>query len=235
MRPSLLSRVVALGLLAGLWGCSSGLDAIVATARRTASPDGESGDSPRLDPRFQYIRTTSGARVAYVAQGYVEPAPAGPISVWYSGDREVLKFQQGRLVGAAGLNHEWWNVRFSGVPSWDVLLKSDSEKTYTRYRDVMPGYRSSVEDRLSIRRIAPPKRTALRGMPAESLTWFQERQVGVATDMALPPAIYGVEVRNEAAEVVYGEQCIAKELCFTWQRWPAEPHVEPQMNADGRR
>lgn len=215
----------ALGLLASLWGCSSGLDAIVATARRTASPGGESDGSPKLDPRFQYIRSVSGGRVAYLALGNVEPATAGPINVWYSGDREVLKLQQGRLVGAAGLSHEWRNVRFDDLPSWDHLLKSDEERLYARYRDVMPGYRSGVEDRLSIRRIALPKRTALRGMPAESLTWFQEQQVGSAADMALPPAIYGVEVKNGAAEVVYGEQCIAKELCFTWQRWPVGDEV----------
>lgn len=223
MFPSLRSCAVALVLLTGLWGCSSGLDAIVATARRTTALGSDLADSPRLDPRFQYLRTTSGGRVAYLAQGYVEPASDGPIGVWYSGDREVLKFQQGRLVGAAGLSHEWRNVRFNGVPGWDALLKSDGEKSYTRYRDVMPGYRLGVEDQLSIRRIAQPKRTALRGMPAESLTWFQEQQVGGAADMALPPAIYGVEVKNGAAEVVYGEQCIAKELCFTWQRWAVTP------------
>jgi len=219
MQPSIFPVAFLLAVLVS--GCSSGLDAIYQTAKRSVVADSNVSGA-KLDPRFRYIRATVKGRPAFLALGNEEPGAEGVVRVWYSANKEVLKFRDGRLVGASGLNHEWRNVFFNDVPSWAQLLKSDSEKIYTRYRDVMPGYRLGVEDRLSIRRIAQPKR-AVRGISSEGLVWFEERQVGGAADMTVPRAIYGLEVKNGVAEVVYGEQCIAKDLCFTWQKWAVTP------------
>jgi len=37
---------------------------------------------------------------------------------------------------------------------------------------------------------------------------------------------WGMEIVGQTSDgaeaVVYGEQCLAPELCFTWQRWPVQ-------------
>jgi len=66
-----------------------------------------------------------------------------------------------------------------------------------------------------IRRIAPPDDTQLRLIPPSSLSWFEEVVQG-ATDM--PAARYAV---GADGLVVYAEQCLTDEYCFSWQSWPS--------------
>jgi len=97
----------------------------------------------------------------------------------------------------------------------------------------MPGYRFGVKDVLSLRVVAAPMRSELRGLDPQRLTWFEERVesgsiAGLAAifgnepsaDLPLLPARYAVDLRAGAETVVYAEQCLAPDLCFTWQRWP---------------
>ena len=87
----------------------------------------------------------------------------------------------------------------------------------------MPGYVSGLREQLLLRRIEPPSSSALRGIDPQSLTWFEER---VATEppsdaQTLRPARYAVNLAQGDGVVVYAEQCLAADLCFTWQRWSA--------------
>jgi hypothetical protein len=147
----------------------------------------------------------------------------------------VLRLQNGRLVGAVGLTTEWRDVFLPELPSWSALARGDQAFRWTRTRDVMPGYRFGVKDALSLRVVAESKRSELLGLDPQRLTWFEETvesaQVarfagifssGVAADAALPPARYAVDFRDGQETVVYGEQCLTSELCFTWQRWPVQ-------------
>jgi hypothetical protein len=83
----------------------------------------------------------------------------------------------------------------------------------------MPGYHYGVEDRMTLRRIATPKKTALQGIDPSRLTWFEERTTTVR-GAEVPPAVYGVEMQAGKAKVAYAEQCVAVDFCFTLQRWP---------------
>ena len=93
----------------------------------------------------------------------------------------------------------------------------------------MPGYRFGVQDALVLRRIAAPDKSEIQGLDPGTLAWFEEqsdagsalRGSGAALDQALPLARYAVDLRDGKETVVYGEQCLAAELCFSWQRWPA--------------
>lgn len=193
--------------------------------------DGNTKNS-RLNPNFSYLRVVVGGRVVYLALGYEDSDPHGYAEVWYSAEREVLRFQNGRLIGATGLPVEWRSVSLPALPSWSALSRAEQPFRWVRTRDVMPGYSFGVRDALVVRSISPPGQNELQGVDSKSLTWFEE-QTGPETftgcsgcfpDKSLPPARYAVDFRGGKDAVVYGEQCLAPDLCFTWQRWPVAIH-----------
>jgi len=140
--------------------------------------------------------------------------------------------RNGRLAGAVGLTTEWRNVTLGDSPSWSAAAHSHSAMHWTRFRDVMPGYRVGVKDELSLRVVDAPRDSALRGVDPKRFTWFEER-VESAQAMAgltgrsvahevLPTARYAVDFGNAEPKAIYGEQCLAPKLCFAWQRWPVD-------------
>ena len=180
-----------------------------------------------------------GGRLVLLALGNIDSHPQGPVEVWYSAEREVLRLQNGRLVGAVGLTTEWRNVTLPELLSWSAAARADRAYQWTRTRDVMPGYRFGVKDALSLRVVEAPQRSALQGFDPQRLTWFEERVEsgsdaglsavfgnGIGIDATLPPARYAVDFGGSGETVVYGEQCLAADLCFTWQRWPVQGQSE---------
>jgi len=191
-----------------------------------------------LNPALRYLRVTIDGQVSLFVLGEldasVDPSAdsstRAPTEVWYSGTREVVRLRDGRLMGVAGFTPEWRNVELRGAPAWAQLAQRDGAVGFSRLRDVMPGYRYGINDALSIRRTSPPARSQLAGVDATSLAWFEETMVGVAPANAgdtLPAARYAVELRAAQATVVYGEQCLATKVCFTWQRWPPDAARAP--------
>lgn len=175
----------------------------------------------RLNPDLRYLRVVVDARVVLLVLGNQDGDARNPIEVWYGGGKEVLRFQNGRLVGAVGLTTEWRDVVLADVPSWSALARAGGPVQWTRVRDVMPGYRYGVAEALSTRVMLAPRQNALQGVDAQALTWFEEKaRSGNGLDDALPPARYAVDFRQGRETVMYGEQCLAPTLCFSWQRWP---------------
>lgn len=220
----------ALAAVLALNACSTGTSAVVASVQRAVLP-APSLDAFPLDPSFRYIRTTHQGRVGFAWLGHTERTPEGPVEVYYSSSGEVLRINAGRVVGAAGFKTEWRRVSVPR-PSWAAIAGAGGATPLTRVRDVMPGYRFGVEDDLVLRVIPTPTNSALRSIPPESLSWFEERiassgaeslrrAVLGAGDATLPPARYAVDLRGGGEQVVYAEQCLAPDLCLSWQRWSA--------------
>jgi group 4 capsule polysaccharide lipoprotein GfcB/YjbF len=215
------ARVALLAAVVALAGCNPGMNAVVRTLHDAALGD-DAAAAARLDPSFRYLRVGVPGGTALLALGYVEPHPDGTVEVWYSAEREVLRLRNGRLAGATGLPTEWRGVSFPDLPAWRALARAEAPFRWTRVRDLMPGYRFGVRDVLAVRVIEPPRRSALVGRDPAALTWFEERleSSDADGDPGLPPARYAVELAQGGEVVVYGEQCLAADLCFTWQRWP---------------
>ncbi len=214
-----------------LSACTSGMNSMVQTLQQAVQGNRSVSDA-NLNPAFRYLRITLDGRVSFLALGSEDKHPQGQVEVWFSAQREVLRFQNGRLVGAAGVTTEWRAVTLPELPSWSELARSPQPFQWVRIRDVMPGYRYGVRDELVLSAIPPPQKSALQDVDAQSLSWFEERfRTGTAAgrltklvtdvgiDGVLPPARYAVDLRDGKEIVVYGEQCLAPELCFTWQRW----------------
>ena len=178
-------------------------------------------DNAKLNPNLRYLRVTIGGRVVLLALGYLDPHPQGTIEVWYSAEREVVRLQNGRVIGAVGLTTEWRNVMMPDLPGWETLAGGAAPFRWQRVRDVMPGYQYGLRDSLTLNVVPPPQKNALQGFDPNELTWFEERSADDESSRAtLPAARYAVYLADGLVVVVYGEQCLSPQMCFTWQRWP---------------
>ncbi|WP_347555458.1 hypothetical protein [Robbsia sp. KACC 23696] len=170
--------------------------------------------STPLTKGYDYLLVTVQGKSFLMARGAEESAPDGPVGVWYSGAGEVLRLQNGRVLSASGTPVQWTDVRLSAQPNWQAL---GTEATLERRRDESPGYHFGLTDTLTVTPIAAPRRSHFYGTPDASLHWFREVSSG---NNALPSSLYAVRFDGQNSEVVYGEQCLSRSLCFSWQRWP---------------
>jgi hypothetical protein len=213
-RALLWVPVGALGL--SLSGCVA-LDPSVQASAAALWPSKAEVAAPRLNPNFDYLRVTVQGQVLYLARGYTDADPAGPVSVWYSSDREVLRLQRGRLAGLAGTPVSWVHVR--GLTQAPVAWPGTESAVWQREVDHMPGYRWGLRDQLVVRAIAAPVDTALSGWLPQALQWAEEQDQAAR----LPPARYAWAPGQP--EPIYGEQCLHTDFCLTWQRWSAQGAV----------
>ena len=214
-------------MIALLSACATGHNALVQSVL-TVVQRAKTPADPTLDPAFQYLRLTRGNRVVWMWQGNSEIRTDGIIEVFYSATGEILRLQNGRIVGASGLPTEWRRVTVN-QPAWSEIGKSQQAVSVMRQRDIMPGYRTGVQDELVLHPVSPPARSALKAVDPEALTWFEERsraRTGLARFIfedadALPPSRYAVDLAAGRSDVIYSEVCLAPDFCFTWQRWSA--------------
>jgi hypothetical protein len=179
------------------------------------------------NPAFQYLKVTVHGRSAFLVLGYVEPHDA--TEVWYSAKGEVIKLQAGRLTGALGLETEWRQVSFTGLPEWKELLQRPQLLVwqYQRVRDVMPGYVFGLTDQLTLTQL-PFSQVQVRLGPLvrhlesnTDLRWYEE--VGAKE---LPAAIYALNASPALPKVVLTYQCVSLQLCIVLEPWsPTSPAV----------
>lgn len=206
--------IVAASLLAG---CGASTTALSDSVRlMVKAPE---ADTAQLNPNLRYLRVTVNKNVALMVLGYVDTTPQPGTQVWYSAEKETLRLWNGRLAGTAGLATDWRSVRFGEVPSWRAALAGNTR--YQRQRDVMPGYQVDTRDEVTIVPVAPPRNSALVGMPAGRLQWFEERTAAQGHVPGLPAALFAVDLSGQGEPVVYSEQCLSPSLCITLQAWPA--------------
>lgn len=219
---SLQSSLTSLLFLLTLAGCSF---PVIETLRHVA-PGSKEAERVKFDPNFNFLRVVTGDNVIFMASDTPGIDTPDTMEVWYSAGREVLRFRNGRLFAAVGLATEWRGIVVQGLPTWTAIARAPQPVRWSRIRDVMPGYRYGVHETLVLRGIPPPDDSQLKGIDPYSLTWYEERldtqKTGTDSrgDEELPPARYALDTRNAGEKVVYGEQCLSAELCFSWQRWP---------------
>jgi hypothetical protein len=210
---------LALSIVLSLCACSSNMSALVQSAQKVISPAAEA-DRQQLRSDVTYLRVTFGRHVALMGLLAFEPHPNGQIEVWIGAGGEVLRLQNGRVQGVSGFPVEWRRVLLPQFPSWSGIAAAHAPYEWNRVRDVMPGYRSGLNDRLALRPIDAPRRTQVRGYEPATLRWFEERPLSrPSADPELPPARYAVEYDAGKETVVYGEQCLSRDVCLTWQHW----------------
>jgi len=178
-------------------------------------------DTFKLNPNLRYLRVVVRDRVVLMVLGYTEPHPEGEIETWYSAEGEVIRLQNGRITGTAGLEINWRAVRNFSLPSWNDMagMARGAKVTYRRERDEMPGYRFGIAESISFYSVPVPWNAKLARLPAQGLRWYEEAVLGQPD--GLPSARFALHAKNGEPRVVYGEQCLSPSLCLAWQTWPA--------------
>jgi len=174
-------------------------------------------DSFILNPNLRYLRITVQDRSILMVRGYTEQHTAGIIDVWYSSKGEVLRLQNGRIIGTAGLETDWLNVSYSSLPSWQTLANVSSAIYYLE-RDQMPGYRFGIKESLAIYRTPPPTNSKMVKTSAKHFRWYEE--VSQNSPNNLPSARFAVQEIGGVFQVAYAEQCFTENYCLSWQLWP---------------
>jgi len=181
---------------------------------------GKKIDSIKLNPNFRYLRVTVKGRSLLMVLGYKDSNVEGPIETWYSSEGEVIQMQNGRILATFGLETDWRSVRQLNLPSWKNLLALSSVK-FTRQLDEMPGFRYGILQTMHLYKIPTPGNALLVGLAPSELIWYEEKVLD--SPHGLSSARYGLRMRDGVAEVVYADQCLSKDFCFSWQIWPATP------------
>lgn len=237
-RVGIATRLIKCCLLAtfflGVGGCSSGSSAMLDTARMLYQGR-SSAAQPNFNPNFVYLKAGIEGRTIYMVLGYLDQRPEGTVEVWYSGGGEVIRLLNGRIVGTTGLTTDWRAVRTANWPSWPVAASSPdntSVQRYTRERDVMPGYKFGINDDIMRIAVPTPSDTAISGVDASSLQWYEERATSRPASAALPVARFGISRKSGTPVVVYSEQCISNNLCMSFERWtPPSPATGTSASA----
>lgn len=197
-----------------LTACSLGSNAIIDTTIGYFVGAEDPSVTATLNPDIRYLRVQIDGRIILLALGYIDTHPLGPIEVWYSAKGEVMRLQNGHLISMTGTRIEWRSSTLSAMPVWPT--ETALPTTYTRSRDVMPGYRFGVVDQLSLRVIDTPAQSRLVTITPRTLRWFE----ALEDQGLLPPARFAVLKFLGQDKVIYGEQCISAAVCLTWQQWP---------------
>jgi hypothetical protein len=172
-----------------------------------------------LNPAYRYLHVTlAGAKPALLVLGYVDTHPQGEIEVWYSAQGEVLRLQNGRLVGAAGLPVEWRRVVYPQTPpAWHAVPPAGAR--FTSLRDEQPGYRLGLVEQVFLTPL--PKSPLLPNPAFAKAAWFQESYIDVH-GASRPDAWFALGRYGDQNTIVYSRQCLSASVCLNLQRWPLQ-------------
>lgn len=177
-----------------------------------------SGSAPHLNPRFQYLRVQYNSHPhVYMVLGNIDQYEGQAVQTWYSAEGEVIKLRDGRIVGTAGLPHNWLNVRYSNLPPWNEL-SSGKSAIFSRQRDSRTGYTYNTIDSVqAVRNDSPRTQEPIAGAATtlpDTVWWVTE------TTTALPAAYIGLQPTASGPQWVYTYQCLSSQACISMQPWP---------------
>lgn len=246
-RPEL--RILSAIFCLAIGGCNSVPSAGLQTL--TAATGLGRGTAPQFAPGVSYLRADWGVGAAYLVLGDLDTSARGPVQVFYSAGRQVLRLQHGRIAGSYGLPVDWPAVTWTELPaSW--RLADAGALRYVRTRDQAPSHRMGVRENITLRRTPAPARLDLPGIDRahwERWAWYTEEVaplraqesstqeppasqglrgrsgllLGVSTGEILPPALFAVDLDAPGEPVRFSYQCMSPSFCLRLQPLPPAP------------
>ena len=218
-RTGLQAFSIAL-ILATLQGCADHQSAAGDAARYLWNGHtSQNNAAPKLDARWRYLRVTVGESLIWMVLGYMDVDASGrPVEVWYSRENEVLRLQNGRLIGLSGTPVEWQAAHWMPInPQWPDINQ-------TMHWQLQVNERTGSVDRAGrshswkVQRIAAPANSAISQVSSADLVWYE---LTPDQPQRLPNPRFAR--RPTESDPTYGEQCLSAQLCLTWQYWPPRP------------
>ena len=213
-----------------LGGCATTTTPLTESIAMVFSPGHGAAAIPDVpDPRYVFLRVqATGYPPGMLALGYVDAHPEGPVLVWYSANGQVLRTQNGHIVGSTGAPVEWSALRWiTAPPPWNTL--DAGAYHYVRERDVQPGYQFGIREEVHGEAVPPPAAGQLPAtLPldmARQYRWYREVVTASPQPQALPPALFAWGQYAGEWTVVYSEQCLSSAVCVQMQRWPVRKEV----------
>lgn len=213
-------------LLVSLTGCTSRSGVLGEALSGLWSYGSAGAPTAALDLRYRYMRVQlNDQKAGIVSLAFIDKDPSGDIETWFSGGREVVKTQNGRIIGTAGLKVDWTRVVYPvAPPAWDSVQSAAIK--YIREYDTVPGYAFGVKVEVSVQALSEvPAHRLPETMPldvAKSYKWFQE-SANTLTGAALSPQLFALGSHRGRQTIVYSEQCLQPDFCLKLQRWPVLP------------
>jgi hypothetical protein len=162
-----------------------------------------------LSPGFEYLEVEWQGRKAYMALGYRETQGPNVSEHWYSGQGEMMKLVNGRIVQVFGMTHEVRSVT-TNSPVWNDVLTHRSPIVWYQTKDLMPRYRYGLQEFVKTQQITPnPSEKALA---SDASAWLVEEVR--SKDEKGKPWVYQQKFALLGDRVIYSEQCVAQEMCF---------------------
>jgi hypothetical protein len=161
---------------------------------------------------FEYLEVEWQGRKAAMALGYREIKGTQVNEHWYSGQGEMIKLVNGRVVQVFGMTKEVRNV-LGDPPLWADLLMHRSAVTWSQTKEVMPLYRYGLQEYFLSQQSTP--KASEKAIASEATAWVVE-EVKSKTEKGTP-WIYRQKFALLGDKVIYSEQCVAPEMCFKFK------------------
>jgi len=226
-------RIVSLFFWLFLAGCTSvsgDASVLVKLVRQSWQDTPLTNFSNGLNPQYRYLWLhVTGRSPVVLALGFEEVTPNGVLETWYSADNAFVQTVNGRLASVRGLAHQWTSVRWLGQPALDDAAASPVVRT----RDVLPSHAFGVTDQLMTQIVAFSHVPAnvLPGVGERAFwsqySWLKETALTQPAAYALPDAWFALGQHRGLRSTVAGFQCMAKDFCLSFARWPLEPLPKP--------
>jgi hypothetical protein len=160
-------------------------------------------------PGFEYLELDWQGRKTALALGYRNIQGSQVVEHWYSGQGEVLKLHNGRIVQVNGMTQE---VRYTStdLPVWAELLAHRLPVVWSQTKDTMPGYRYGLQEFVISQQV-----TAIRAEASllrEPAQWVLEEVK--SKQISGQMWIYQQKFAIQNDRVIYSEQCVAYDMCF---------------------
>jgi hypothetical protein len=159
---------------------------------------------------YEYLQVKVAGRQAVMALGQRHKDGRNTQEYWYSGQREMLYLQNGRIQQALGMTHEV-REQLQQSPDWELLTQARAPYAWQRTLDVQPGYRYGVKEYVVTQKFAPNR--AQQELLTQPALWFEDTVTSKAEDGKSWK--YKQVFALVSHQVVYSEQCVAQDLCFT--------------------
>lgn len=207
MQFQILKTSLYSAVLGGLTACA-GFNPVTDTAGYFLQSSVSSPEKNYM-PGFEYLEVEWHGRKSAMALGYRSISGTQTDEHWYTNQGEMLKLQNGRIVQVLGMTREVRRLS-SNTPSWTNLTSRKMPVVWSQTKDVMPGYRFGLQEFVITQQVEPT--STEQSLSKAATHWIAEEIK--SKDASGKTWVYKQKFALVNNEVVYSEQCVAKDMCF---------------------